>query len=249
MDKLERRDLKRSIQSSGSIPLVATQRKASITTGVILCYQFLVSSISEGSVPLLCDIYWVPIDSIVIIFWKCLTRIIVSLQNAVGLFLSCRAALVFNFYESLTVDVRWLHFVAVINWNLVIIVSITMHFQIIVLVLKLCLRYGILYAFFVQIPLHNARWWSHVAVPFHGGQTPPFSDMGYICFLGHDSKDTVTDETVFFGQCSTVILNVCISLLVNNGCCVWEHFKYHEKYGVWILNASKIEFFCWYLKR
>jgi len=35
VDKLEHQDLKRI---SGDIPLVATQRKASITTGIILCY-------------------------------------------------------------------------------------------------------------------------------------------------------------------------------------------------------------------
>jgi hypothetical protein len=33
VDKLERQDLKRSAQSSGGTPLVAAQRKASITTG------------------------------------------------------------------------------------------------------------------------------------------------------------------------------------------------------------------------
>ncbi|PSN34704.1 hypothetical protein C0J52_19023 [Blattella germanica] len=35
VDKLEKQELKRSTQNSGSIPMVATQRKASITTGVV----------------------------------------------------------------------------------------------------------------------------------------------------------------------------------------------------------------------
>ena len=39
VDKLEKQDLKVTKPSSGSIPLVATQRKASITTGMLLLFK------------------------------------------------------------------------------------------------------------------------------------------------------------------------------------------------------------------